>query len=98
MALGSPYIGLFGGYAVGVAVEEHLVLLWLAQQEHIAEGAVADAVDGDAEAALKQVGIFAAHHEAAGVVAQVALPVLQLPVAHEDVVVVVGFEEGWARG
>ena len=39
---------MLGGYAVGVAVEEHLVFLGLAQQEHIAEGAIAYAADVDA--------------------------------------------------
>ena len=97
-ALGCPDVGLFGAHAVGVAMEEDLVLLGLTQQEHIAEGAIADALDDDAKRALEQARILAAHQEAAGIVAEVALPVLQLPVAHEDVVVVVGLEERRARG
>ena len=44
----------------------------------------------------EQVGVFAAHHVAERVVAQVAFPVLELAVAHEDMVVVAGLEEGRA--
>ncbi len=89
LALSPPEVGVFRRDAVGTAMEEHLVLLGLSQEEQVAKGAVAHAADGEAQGALEQVGVFAPHHVAERVVAEVALPVLQLAVAHEDVVVVV---------
>lgn len=82
--------------AVGAAMEKDLMLLWLAQEKHVAKGTVAHAADGDAQGTLEKVGIFASHHEAKRVVAEVTLPVLELTVAHEDVIVVVRLEEGRA--
>ena len=96
MVLCLPKTGLFGGYAICAAMKENLMLFWLAKQKQITEGAIAHAINDNAERALKQVGIFTAHHEATGVVAKVVLPILQLSVAHKDMVVVVGFKEGGA--
>ena len=57
---------------------------------------VADAANNNTESSAKQVWIFDTHHEAAWIVTEIAFPVLQLSVAHEDVVVIVGLEEGRA--
>lgn len=70
-----------------------MALLWLTKEKHIAEGAVARATNGDAQRPLKQIGIFVPHHVAQRIIAQIALPVVQLSVTHEDVVVVIGFKE-----
>ena len=98
-----------GGVAIRVALvegelphachtmAEDLRLEWPAQQEEVAEGRVAHATDGDGEGVLEEVGVLTAHHKTAGIVAEVTLPVLQLAVAHEDVVVIIGFKEGRAR-
>ena len=74
-------------------MEQHLLFLRLTKEEQIAEGTVARAANGDAQRALKQIGIFAPHHVAQRIIAEIALPIVQLSVAHEDVVVVVGLEE-----
>ena len=93
-ALVLPVVGILGGYAVGLAVEEDLMLLGLAQEKHVTESTVSHSADSDAESVSEEVGVLAVHHEAARIVAEVVFPVFQLSVAHEDMVVVVGFKEG----
>ena len=58
------------------------------------KGTIAHSVYGDAQGSLEKVGIFAPHHVAIRIVAKVALPIGQLSFAHQDMVVVVGLEEG----
>ena len=91
-----PVFSVLGAFAIGVAVEEDLVLLRLSKQEHIAKGTVACAANGDAQGTPEKIGVFAPHHVAERIVTEIALPVIQLAIAHEDVVVVIRFEEGTA--
>jgi len=93
LALCLPVFSILCGYAIGIAVEEHLVLLRLTEEEHITEGTIARATNSDTQGALKQIGIFTPHHVAERIIAEVAFPIIQLAVAHEDVVVIIGFEE-----
>lgn len=95
-ALGLPYIRIFRGHSSCAAVEEYLVLLGLTQEEHVAESAVPRSSYRDAQCTLEQMGVFAPHHVAEWIIAEIALPILQLAVAHENMVVVIGLEEGRA--
>ena len=93
MAFCLPEIGLFRRYSVGTAMKEHLVFLRLAQKQHVAEGTIAHTPNNNTKRTLKQIGIFPAHQIAAGIVAEVAFPVVKLPITHEDMVVVTRLEE-----
>ena len=92
-----PVIGILCGYAIRSAVEEYLMLLGLTKEEHVAEGTITRIANGDTQCALEQVRKLPSHHVAERIVAEVSFPIVQLPVAHKDVVVVVGFKKRGAR-
>lgn len=87
LALFIPVGGVLRWYAVSTAMEEHLLLIRQAQQEHITEGAIAHAVNLDTKGALKQPRVFAAHQQSARVIVEVMQPVFQLSSAQQQFII-----------
>ena len=75
------------------AVTEHLTLLGFAQQEEIAESTIPPSVYLDAEETLHVVGMLSHGEPPPRIVGKVTLPVVQLTVLHQYMVIISPVEE-----